>query len=225
MKRFWPRALQILVKRGFHAPRRVFYAPRNALYAPRRVHFAPRRRLFEVRGVLSEARGVFYEARNAQLWASVPHFSLLPRGNREPNEFSPALKNALDAYPKIRANRGFDERFWSRLDAKRAHRRTFRGQIEAFFEIQIAGVAVWRLLGSSLAGSAFPTLILLFCLAAPAKTQPVAPLAALWATPFNLRRFWEEDAWKTPSRAVVPFLPFDPNFFDGGEKCSNFLVA
>ena len=145
----------------------------------------------------------------------------LPAGETSAWEWAPSLQNALDAYPKIRASRGFDERLWAALEGKRARRATLGGRAEDWIQTEIGGVAVWRVLGSSLAGAALPFCVLLWCCAGPSNAAPVSPLAPRWATPFNQRRFWEEAAWKTPAREAAPLVPLDPQFWNGGALCPN----
>lgn len=145
---------------------------------------------------------------------------------RETTAFSPALRRALESETRLRASRGFDERFFAALEEKRVREGTLRGQIERLLESEIAGMAVWRLLGSSLAGGFLPALVLACCLIAPPEqraTPPLPPqLRAL--TPFQQRKFWEEAAWKTPFQSQFWAL-LDPHFRLGGESCASPLVA
>ena len=127
-------------------------------------------------------------------------------------EWTPSLREALEAYPKIRASRGWDERLWAALQDKRARRASWRGQIESFVETEIGGVAVWRVLGSSLAGAALPLCLTLLCCAGPPQSAPLPPIAGLQSLSLTERRFWEEAAWQTPSRTLASWVPLDPNF-------------
>lgn len=139
--------------------------------------------------------------------------------------FSPALQRAIDGESHMRASRSFDAQFFAKLEEKQAHRRTWRGRIERFFELEVSGVAVWRLLGSGAAGSVLPALILAYSLATPASHQvPVIPEPLLAFTPFNQRKFWEEEAWKSPFRSTQIAL-LDPYFKLGGDSCADLHLA
>ncbi|RYG62386.1 hypothetical protein EON80_23230 [bacterium] len=139
--------------------------------------------------------------------------------------FSPALRRAIESETYMRTTRGFDEQFFAKLEDKRARNRTWRGQIERLCEVEISGVAVWRLLGSGMAGSALPALVLACSLSSPAApATPVIPQPLLAFTPFNQRKFWEEEAWKSPFRSAR-FALLDPNFNLGGESCASPFTA
>jgi hypothetical protein len=139
--------------------------------------------------------------------------------------FSPALRRAINAESHMRASRGFDSQFFARLDEKRNRSRTVRGQIERLFELEVNGVAVWRLLGSSLAGSTLPALVLAFGLIGPPNHTSHPISGPLWAfTPVNQRKFWEEAAWKSPFRSFNITL-LDPHFNQGGDSCASPLWA
>jgi hypothetical protein len=139
--------------------------------------------------------------------------------------FSPSLRGAIESETRMRASRSFDAQFFARLDEKRAYSRTLRGRVERFFELEVSGVAVWRLLGSGAAGGVLPAFVLAYSLATPAPRQaPGIPERMLGLTAFNQRRFWEEEAWKSPSRSFR-FALLDPNLKFGGDSCADLHLA
>jgi hypothetical protein len=151
----------------------------------------------------------------------------MQRGELVENEpfFSPALRRAIDSETRMRASRSFDAQFFARLEEKRAYSRTLRGRAERFFELELSGVAVWRLLGSGVAGGVLPALVLAYSLAGPAPRQvPVVPQPIMAFTAFNQRKFWEEEAWKSPFRSSQIAL-LDPHFNLGGASCDSLQLA
>lgn len=139
--------------------------------------------------------------------------------------FSPVLRRAIESETHMRATRSFDAQFFAKLEEKRAHSRTLRGRVERIFELEVSGVAVWRLLGSSAAGSVLPALVLFCSLVGPApRAVPIAPEPTLAFIAFNQRKFWEEEAWKSPFRSFR-FALLDPNFKVGGGSCAYPLSA
>jgi hypothetical protein len=136
------------------------------------------------------------------------------------------LRQAIDGETKLRASRSFDTQFFADLESKRARQRTLQGQVERLVEVEISGVAVWRLMGSGLAGSVLPALVLAFCLGSTATGETSTPIPRqLFAlTPFNQRKFWEIDAWKTPFKPCTITL-LDPQFNFGGTSCDSPILA
>ena len=145
----------------------------------------------------------------------------LPRD--EENEWSAELRLAVAAYPRVTNSPQFEENFWRQLDARRSHGATLRGKIERFAQVQIGGLCVWRLLGSSLAGAALPALALCLglMLNAPTSRAPItfdvpAFSALAW------RQLEREQSWKTPFKNQTLALWLDgQNGFAGGAKCPN----
>ncbi len=138
---------------------------------------------------------------------------------------SPALRRAVEAEANMRSSRGFDEQFWTRLEERRERNATFKGRCQQLLETELSGVAVWRVLGSGTLGAVFPALILAYCtLSLPSKPTPLPqPPSNYVVTPWNQRRFWEEMAWKNPTRPVLVSL-MDPNW-KGGESCAYQFVV
>lgn len=137
----------------------------------------------------------------------------------EETPLSPALRHAVQAEANLRSSRGFDEAFWARLDERRARNATFKGCCQQLLEAELSGIAVWRVLGSGALGAAFPALVLIFCiggLSSPPARTPLPPAMGI-VTPWNQRKFWEELAWKNPTKPVFVTL-IDPNW-KGGDRC------
>lgn len=71
----------------------------------------------------------------------------------EDEELSPELRALFDNYPRPTGNAAFDARFWRELDARQTRYRGCGGLVRRLVEIEIEGIAVWRL-GFSLFGGA-----------------------------------------------------------------------
>ncbi|RYX85890.1 hypothetical protein EON83_03800 [bacterium] len=145
-------------------------------------------------------------------FAKALHFEEVP--------LSAALRQAVDSEAQLRSSRGFDEQFWNRLEERRARNSTLKGRCQQLFEWDMSGMAVWRVLGSGALGAVFPALVVACCtMSTPSQSAnlPLAPV--LWTvTAWNQRRFWEELAWKNPTRPVLVSL-LDPNW-KGGRPCA-----
>lgn len=141
------------------------------------------------------------------------------------NEWPAELRAAVAAYPRVQNAPTFEANFWNRLDARRSHAATMRGKIEHFAQVQIGGLCVWRLLGSSLAGAALPALGLCLglILSAPTSRVPVtfdvpAFSALAW------RQLEREQSWKTPWKQQTLALWLDgATGYSGGAKCPNVV--
>lgn len=165
--------------------------------------------------------------RKSHLAPAMPHtkrWQLLPsaspsRALCEETPLSPALRGAIQVEAHLRSSRGFDEAFWTRLEERKARNATFKGRYQQLLETELSGIAVWRVLGSGTLGAVFPALIVAFCVGGassqPAKAAQLAVMGTV--TPWNQRRFWEELAWKNPTKPVLITL-LDPNW-KGGETC------
>ena len=139
------------------------------------------------------------------------------------HEWSDEVRLAVAAYPRVVNSPQFEANFWRQLDARRARAATLRGKIERFARVQIGGLCVWRLLGSSLAGAALPALGLCLgmVLSAPTSRAPVtfdvpAFSALAW------RQLEREQNWKTPfkTQTLALWLSGENGYF-GGVKCPN----
>ncbi len=130
-------------------------------------------------------------------------------------EFSPVIRAAFDAYPTPEPGAEFDARFWRELDARKNRYRGFAGFWRRLVEVEIEGVAVWRLGFSGLGGAAFCALgFTVLSLgssppASPARPPRVAfaPDSALLAPRFA-RDLWDED--EAPLRRRPPVSPAHP---------------
>ena len=145
----------------------------------------------------------------------------LPRD--EEHEWPAELRAAVAGYPRVSNSPQFEANFWRQMDARRARAATFQGKIERFVQVQIGGLCVWRLLGSSLAGAALPALGLCLglVLSAPTSRAPItfdvpAFSALAW------RQLERETSWKTPFKTQTLALWLNgENGFKGGAKWPN----
>lgn len=141
------------------------------------------------------------------------------------NEWPDELRVAVAAYPRVQTSPTFEAHFWYRLDARRSHAATMRGKIEHFAQVQIGGLCVWRLLGSSLAGAALPALGLCLglILSAPASRVPVSfDVPAFSAQAW--RQLEREQSWKKPFKNQTLALWLDgATGYSGGAKCPNVV--
>ena len=73
--------------------------------------------------------------------------------NHDDEELAPDLRALFQNYPHPTANAEFDAKFWRELDARQNRYRGFTGLARRLIEVEIEGIAVWRL-GLSLLGGA-----------------------------------------------------------------------
>ena len=145
----------------------------------------------------------------------------LPRD--EENQWPAELRAAVAAYPRVPNSPTFEANFWRQLDARSSHAATMHGKIERFAQVQIGGLCVWRLLGSSLAGAALPALSLGLglILSAPTSRAPItfdvpAFSALAW------RQLEQQQSWKTPFKNQTLALWLNgENGFAGGAQWPN----
>jgi len=97
-----------------------------------------------------------------------------PRPTPEENEagWSRAIRAAFDSYPQPKPDAAFDARFWRALPARRARYRGVGGFLRRLLEVEIEGVAVWRLGASMLGGAAFCAVGMGIC---GARVSPLPP--------------------------------------------------
>lgn len=62
-----------------------------------------------------------------------------------PEELPPAIRAAFDNYPRPTGNSEFDAKFWRELDARQNRYRGISGVLRRIIEVEIEGIAVWRL--------------------------------------------------------------------------------
>lgn len=134
----------------------------------------------------------------------------------EEEEFSPAIRAAFDSYGTPKPDAAFDARFWRELDARKNRYRGFWGFWRRLVEVEIEGVAVWRLAFSGVGGAAFCAVG--FALLSWGASPVVAPQVA-WSsiprsassteTPLNAPRFARDFGWwdELTPRRDAPALP------------------
>ena len=117
-----------------------------------------------------------------------------------PEELPPDIRAAFDNYPRPTGNDEFDARFWRELDARRNRYRGVAGVVRRVIEVEIEGIAVWRLGVALFGGAAVCGLgvALLSLSAAPIAPAQSAPIVA--ETPFDSPRYarelWGEDDYQ-----------------------------
>ena len=117
----------------------------------------------------------------------------------ENDEFTPEIRAAFAAYPRPVADRQFDANFWRELDKRQQRYRGLRGLLRRLIEVEIEGIAVWRL-GLALFGGAATCALgvaLLSLGASPETPVPSAPFVAEveripTAMPRYAREMWDE---------------------------------
>lgn len=122
------------------------------------------------------------------------------------DQFPPEIAAAFRDYPQIGASPEFDSQIWARLDEKSKQYRGFRGLCRRVWELEIEGVAVWRLVGSTVSGGLFSLLVLGLGYWLTKPTTPAAPLpqnppTMAMAGPLYARQ-WRN--FQPPPRVFVP---------------------
>jgi len=104
--------------------------------------------------------------------------------NDAPEEFPSSIRAAFGSYYTPKPDAEFDARFWRELDARKNRYRGFAGFWRRLIEVEIEGVAVWRLGCSALGGSgSFALVFAVFgALSSPQATAPL-PLPPLPSVP------------------------------------------
>ena len=132
------------------------------------------------------------------------------KSNRK--SFRPPSGAAFDRYPQPVAGADFDARFWRELEARQHRYRGIIGCWRRLIEIEIEGIALWRL-GCALFGGAAVCALgvaLLSLGTAPLAPHRSAPqIAELDQIPSAMPRYAREmDAWiMRPQPALEPRLP------------------
>ena len=129
--------------------------------------------------------------------------------NEPTEEFSPEIRAAFDDYPFPVADADFDARFWRELDTRQSRYRGFGGLLRRLIEVEIEGIAVWRLGvalfgGAAVCGLGVALLSLSSSPITPTQSAPV--IAELDRVPTALPRYAREmDALITrPQAATEP---------------------
>ena len=129
-----------------------------------------------------------------------------------PEPLPPELRAAFDDYPRPVGDAQFDAKFWRELDNRRNRYRGVAGVVRRLVEVEIEGIAVWRL-GAALFGGAAVCAIgvaLLSLGSAPLAPTTSAPIVAeLEQIPTAMPRYAREmDAWTNrPQPAIEPRVP------------------
>ena len=132
-------------------------------------------------------------------------------------EFKGELRDLFDSYPRPAGDAAFDARFWRELDARRRRYRGAWGFARRLIEIEIEGIAVWRLGFSLFGGAALCGLgvALLSLSAHPAPTAPpqIARVEQIpTAMPRLAREWWNEELLDDPPRPMpAPRAPKPAN--------------
>ncbi len=126
----------------------------------------------------------------------------------EPEELAPELRALFDNYPRPTANAQFDARFWRELDARRHRYRGLVGFARRLIEIEIEGIAVWRLGLSLFGGAAVCALgVALLSLGASPTPQLAPQIARTEQIPSAMPRYareLDERAWRTRAAPSAP---------------------
>ena len=141
----------------------------------------------------------------------------MPNNFREEVEPLPRdAQKAFENYPFPCARDDFDARFWRELDNRKNRYRGFIGFWRRLVEVEIEGVAVWRLGLSLFGGAAFCGLglALLTLRSHPASKTPTPQVAFSADAPIGTRRFarelWDDalpQPWSPPVRGQRQSIP------------------
>ncbi len=97
--------------------------------------------------------------------------------NNPDEEFSDEIRAAFESYPRPTASAEFDARFWLELGARRNRYRGWSGLLRRILEVEIEGIAVWRL------GVALFSVPLVCALGVALLNVSVAPIAPINGAP------------------------------------------
>ncbi len=120
-----------------------------------------------------------------------------------PEPLPPEIRAAFDNYPRPVGGAQFDAKFWRELDARRHRYRGILGLLRRLIEVEIEGIAVWRL------GAALFSVPMVCAIGVALLNWSVSPLAPppnaaqIAATPLNSTRLAREwlDEGDYPYRA------------------------
>ncbi len=128
-------------------------------------------------------------------------------------EFPPDIQTAFNSYPSPQLSPDFEARFWTRFEARRGRYRGFSGFWRRVWEIEIEGVAVWKLLFSTFSGGAACALLFgAFALFAMPQSAPIVSEIPAPETPetprmaFDSRAFYARE-WELEVAEPPKFAP------------------
>jgi len=149
--------------------------------------------------------------------------------NDAPEPLPPSIRAAFGTYPTPKPDAAFDARFWRELEARRNRYRGFAGFWRRLIEVEIEGVAVWRLGCSALGGSGSFALVFAV-LGAFSSLQAAAPLplpplpsvpTAAPGTAVRYARQWDNELIASHSATKKTHHSRKPNI-KGGFSCTRF---
>ena len=108
------------------------------------------------------------------------------------NELPPEIRAAFESYPHPTANADFDAKFWRELDNRRHRYRGVAGVVRRIIEVEIEGIAVWRL-GAAL--FSVPTICALGVALLNLSSSPIVPTQSapqIAEMPLNSPRYARE---------------------------------
>ena len=136
--------------------------------------------------------------------------------NNSNEEFPSEIRAAFDAYPRPTGNDEFDARFWRELDSRQNRYRGIIGVTRRILEVEIEGIAVWRLGVALFGGAAVCGLgvALLSLSSSPLAPMQNAPLVAQMptnslASPRYARELWDDRdyEYRAPQSKFQPEKP------------------
>lgn len=132
--------------------------------------------------------------------------------NNRSEEFPSEIRAAFDDYPRPTGSAEFDAKFWRELDARQNRYRGVFGALRRLIEVEIEGIAVWRLGAALFGGAAVCVLgvaLLSFGSAPLTPLQSAPQIAEIERVPTMMPRYAREmDEWRMrPQPAVEPNLP------------------
>jgi len=146
-----------------------------------------------------------------------------------PEPLPPSIRAAFGSYCTPKPGAEFDARFWRELDARKNRYRGFAGFWRRVIEVEIEGVAVWRLGCSALGGSgSFALVFAVFgAFLAPQATAP-SPLPPLPSVPtaapgtaIRYARQWDNEL-AASHNATKKIHNSRKSAIKGGISCAHF---
>ena len=129
----------------------------------------------------------------------------------------PDIRAAFGRYPRPQAGAEFDSRFWRELSSRQKRYKGFIGFWRRLIEVEIEGIAVWRLGVSTCAGAGLCALVFaVLSWSVVPKTVPSASVVvalspdASPSAPRFARGWWDED-YPLPRSPLRPPLGSGPS--------------